>query len=85
MYTEMGIEPSALAVAQHYGSLLSAFVLDQVDTEQAGTLRQQGLPALTADTWMHSPGDRRRLAKEVLEFMRQFVGGETAQAPHHIR
>jgi LPPG:FO 2-phospho-L-lactate transferase len=85
MYAEMGIVPSALAVAEHYGSLLSAFVLDQVDIEQAHTLRQRGLPTLPVDTWMHSPGDRRRLAKEVLEFMGQFVGGETAQAPHHLR
>jgi LPPG:FO 2-phospho-L-lactate transferase len=68
MYAEMGIEPSALSVAHHYGSLLSAFVLDQVDSGQAGILQDQGLPALATDTLMKSPGDRRRLAREVLEF-----------------
>jgi LPPG:FO 2-phospho-L-lactate transferase len=68
MYAEMGIEPSALSVAHHYGSLLSAFVLDQVDSGQAGILQDQGLPALATDTLMKSPGDRRRLAGEVLEF-----------------
>jgi hypothetical protein len=35
MYQEMGIEPSALAVAQHYGSLLAGFILDNSDQSQA--------------------------------------------------
>ena len=31
MFAELGIEPSALAVAKHYGELLSGFVLDNTD------------------------------------------------------
>ena len=31
MYAELGIEPSALAVAEHYRDLLSGFVLDNTD------------------------------------------------------
>lgn len=68
MYTEMGFEPSAVSVARHYGSLLDAFVLDQVDTDQMELLRAQGLPTLATNTLMTSADDRRRLAKEVLEF-----------------
>jgi LPPG:FO 2-phospho-L-lactate transferase len=68
MYAEMGIEPSALAVARHYHSLLNAFVLDQVDASQAAVVDQQGVPVLTTQTLMISADDRRRLAKEVLEF-----------------
>jgi LPPG:FO 2-phospho-L-lactate transferase len=68
MYAELGIEPSALSVARHYGSLLSAFVLDQVDRSQEEILLDQGLSSLVTDTLMTSASDRRRLAKEVLEF-----------------
>ena len=68
MYAELGIEPSALSVARHYGALLSAFVLDQVDQSQREILHDQGLPSLVTDTLMPSASDRRRLAQEVLEF-----------------
>jgi LPPG:FO 2-phospho-L-lactate transferase len=68
MFVEMGIEPSAQSVAQHYGALLSAFVLDQVDAAQGEILRAHGLSILATNTLMTSADDRRRLAKEVLEF-----------------
>jgi LPPG:FO 2-phospho-L-lactate transferase len=68
MYAEMGIEPSAASVAHHYGSILSAFVMDQVDAGLAGHLQAQGLPVLSTNTWMKTTDDRQRLAKEVLEF-----------------
>jgi len=68
MYAEMGIEPSAPAVAHHYHMLLNAFVLDQVDAPLATALDDQGIPTLTTHTLMTSADDRRRLAKEVLEF-----------------
>jgi LPPG:FO 2-phospho-L-lactate transferase len=35
MFAEMGIEPSALAVARHYGKMLTGFVLDRIDAPQA--------------------------------------------------
>jgi LPPG:FO 2-phospho-L-lactate transferase len=68
MYAEMGIEPSALSVARHYGSLLSAYVLDQTDSAQIEPLRAIHLPALATQTLMITPGERHRLAQEVLEF-----------------
>jgi len=73
MYAEMGIEPSAASVARHYGSLLSAFVLDQVDANLTQPLQAQGLPVLATNTWMKTPDDRQRLAKEVLEFAWKLV------------
>jgi len=68
MFSEMGIAPSALAVANHYGKLLSGFVLDQTDTEQLEAIQALGIMALATDTLMNSSADRQRLAKEVLEF-----------------
>ncbi|MFQ5615466.1 MAG: 2-phospho-L-lactate transferase [Anaerolineales bacterium] len=68
MYAELGIEPSALAVARHYGSLLTGFVFDQVDREQEVAIRELGIEPLVTDTLMKTPAGRRRLAEEVLAF-----------------
>jgi LPPG:FO 2-phospho-L-lactate transferase len=63
MYAEMGIQPSALAVARHYGSLLSAFILDSVD---AALIKEAAVPAFAMNTLMKTVADRRRLAQDVL-------------------
>ena len=68
MYAELGIEPSALAVARHYGSLLRGFVLDEVDRNLAPAVAELGMQALVTDTLMKTPADRLRLAKQVLDF-----------------
>ena len=68
MYAELGIEPSAYAVAQHYGELLDGFVLDNLDEEQAGAVRDSGIHPYVTDTIMKTRQDRLRLAKEALEF-----------------
>lgn len=71
MYAELGIQPSAQAVAAHYGELLSGFVMDELDREQAGELQKPGLSILVTDTIMETQTDRQRLAQEVLQFSLQ--------------
>lgn len=68
MYNELGLESSALAVAQHYGALLAAFVLDRVDAHLAPLVEALGLKTLVTDTLMKTPQIRRRLAAQVLDF-----------------
>ena len=68
MYHELGIEPSALSVARHYQDLLSGFVLDSQDHQYMQPIRSMEVQTLETDTIMKLPGDRRRLAQEVLEF-----------------
>ncbi len=63
MYRELGLEPSALAVARHYGDLLTGFVMDTAD---AALAQEADIPVLVTDTLMQSPADRRRLAEETL-------------------
>jgi LPPG:FO 2-phospho-L-lactate transferase len=70
MYAELGIQPSALAVARHYGSLLNGFVLDKMDADLAKTVQALGIRTLTTDTLMPTSDERRRLAQEVLDFGR---------------
>jgi LPPG:FO 2-phospho-L-lactate transferase len=78
MYEELGTSPSALAVAQHYGSatrggLLTAFVLDQRDEAQIEPVRALGIQALSTETWMKTMQDRLQLAKNLIVFTKQSV------------
>jgi LPPG:FO 2-phospho-L-lactate transferase len=68
MYAELGMTASAHAVARHYGSLLNGFVMDIVDTSQAEEVSGLGIRSHIVDTLMKTPGDRRRLAEEVIKF-----------------
>ena len=70
MYSELGIEPSALAVAKHYRNILAGFVLDSVDSEIESNIKQLGIRTLVTDTLMNNLTDRTRLAQDVLNFIR---------------
>jgi LPPG:FO 2-phospho-L-lactate transferase len=66
MYAELGIEPSALAVARHYGGLLDGFLFDQQDAELTGQIEALGLTIHLTNSLMQNTQDRIRLAEEVL-------------------
>ncbi len=68
MYRELGIQPSALAVAEHYRGLLRGFVFDLRDQELENAIQRLGMNTLCAQTIMHTPADRARLAAEALAF-----------------
>jgi len=68
MYAELGIEPSALAVAEHYQEFLSGFVFDRVDRELESQIQQLNVLTLYTETLMASPAQRKRLAQDVLKF-----------------
>jgi LPPG:FO 2-phospho-L-lactate transferase len=69
MYLELGIEPSALAVANYYCDLLTGFVLDQIDRQLEGEIRSLNMRTLVTNTLMKSHEDRRKLATHVLNFI----------------
>ena len=69
MYRELGIEPSALAVARHYQGLATGFVLDQVDKQLEGEIMGLRIKTLVTNTLMQSHDDRSRLAQDVLGFI----------------
>ena len=68
MFAELGIPPSAIAVARHYTDLLSGFVIDQMDSELVSEIQQLGVQTLVTDVIMKTPLDRARLSKEVIDF-----------------
>lgn len=68
MYAELGIEPSALAVAGHYRTILRGFVLDNADLKYARQVKDLNIMTLTTDTLMNDVEDRARLARAALDF-----------------
>ena len=71
MFTELGWEPSAFAVAQRYRGLVTHFVLDQLDSDQESAIQSLGMKTLVTNTIMLSVDDRARLAAEVVEFVKR--------------
>ena len=69
MYAELGIEPSAFAVANHYRGLATGFVLDEVDSQLDESVRGLNMRTLVTNTLMKSHDDRKRLANDVLHFI----------------
>ncbi len=69
MFNELGIEPSALAVAEHYRNILTGFVLDNADSYLEDDVKKLDVQTLVTDTLMNHLTDRTRLAKDVLHFI----------------
>jgi LPPG:FO 2-phospho-L-lactate transferase len=68
MFRELGIEPSALAVANHYCDLVSGFVFDEIDEQLKGEINVN-MSTMVTNTLMKDTHDRSRLAQEVLDFI----------------
>ena len=78
MYRELGVQPTAKAIALHYGSkaaagLLSGFVMDNKDADQAPALTAMNLDVLTTETLMLDASARRDLAEDVLTFAKKIL------------
>ena len=69
MYSELGIEPSAFAVADHYCGLVTDFVMDTVDAQLVESVRGLNMRTLVTNTLMQGHDDRKRLASDVLSFI----------------
>ena len=64
MMTELGITPSAAAVAKRYGDLIDGYVMDTADAQEAAQIT----PKVTlAPTLMTNLEEREQLARVVLE------------------
>ncbi|MBW6467221.1 MAG: 2-phospho-L-lactate transferase [Brevefilum sp.] len=68
MYRELGIQPGASAVANHYLDLLTGFVFDQQDEEELEKIQRWRIIPLLTNIIMKDEQDRVRFAEEVLNF-----------------
>lgn len=69
MCLEIGLTPSPRTVAQHYGALLNAFVMDQLDHALFTSVRSLNLDILVTDTIMRGREGRKRFAQEILSWL----------------
>lgn len=68
MFRELGVEPSALAVAEHYRDRLAGLIIDRQDASLAQSIQSLGMGVRVAQTIMKTAEDRKSLAEEVLSF-----------------
>ena len=64
---ELGVEPSALAVARHYGELLDAFIVDTADSNIVSELQDLNIATLACNTLMTTLEDKINLARATLQ------------------
>ncbi len=79
--TELGLRPSAQAVAHHYRDLLDGFILDQTDAGEAAAIIDSGIAVAATQTVMHTLDDR--LTARRLRARFRSARSETCQAPGH--
>jgi LPPG:FO 2-phospho-L-lactate transferase len=68
MLKEMGHQPSAAAVAEHYRDWLTGFVMDTQDAAEFEKIERWRIIPLVTDILMKDRPDRIRLAQEILTF-----------------
>jgi len=68
MMNELGIQPSAISVASHYGKRLDGLVIDKTDKALAPEIEAMGIATCVTQTIMQSADDERSLAQDVLSF-----------------
>jgi LPPG:FO 2-phospho-L-lactate transferase len=73
MYRELGIEPSAFAVANHYRGLLTGFVIDEMDSQLIESVRGLNIQVHVTKTLMKGLEDRRQVAGEILNFIGEVI------------
>ena len=73
MFRELGIEPSASAVAKRYAGLVNAFMVDKVDEREASGVSAFGMQLLVSETVMATGADRERLGREIVNWATALV------------
>lgn len=66
MFNDLGIEPSALAVRQHYEGILDGFMFDDLDSEIAENWQPSGIINESFQTIMKTAKDKTTLAEAVI-------------------
>ena len=68
MMRELGVKPTALEVARHYGDAVDYWLIDQQDVKLAGAIERLGKRVLVTDTLMSNRRQSAALARRVIKF-----------------
>ena len=69
MYRELGVEPSAFAVANHYRGLLAGFMMDNTDSQLIESVKGLNIHVHVTNILMGGLEDRMEVARELLNFI----------------
>lgn len=69
LMAELGLELTALGVAQHYHNLLDGIIMDEEDIALAGAVQASGVRATTEHTLMATLEDKTNLARAILRWL----------------
>ena len=69
MFDELGIQPSALAVAEQYRGLVNGYIFDKIDSQLEADVQRLNMRAFVTNTLMKTSDDRKHLAEDVLNFV----------------
>jgi len=73
LMNELGTVPSSLNIAKYYGNLLTGFILDHTDHEEADAISQCGIIPLVTDILMPDSETQIKLASKVLKFGQELL------------
>jgi LPPG:FO 2-phospho-L-lactate transferase len=68
MMEELGMPVTNVALAEHYRDIVTAWIIDESDQDQAQDIRNLGFECRTLPTLMKDDSDRTMLAKAVVEY-----------------
>ena len=68
MMRELGVQPTALAIARHYGNAVDHWVIDRQDATLAAAIEKLDKRVLVADTLMTNRAKSTALARRVVRF-----------------
>jgi len=81
---ELGVEPSALGVAQHFQDLLLGWMIDEQDADLTPQIAALGIRVHTTSILMVDRDDRLRLAEELLQFGRELCRSNRCGGPNRV-
>jgi len=73
MYSELGIQPSAFAIAKHYQNLIKAIVIDDQDISLKKDITNLGIIPFNTNIVMKTPEDKINLGKDVLNYIDRII------------
>jgi LPPG:FO 2-phospho-L-lactate transferase len=75
IFSEMGIQPSVLAVAQHYNKLIQWLVIDNSDGVFVKEINEIGIQTNLTNIMMKDQVDRGRLVQEIIDTINVILRG----------
>ena len=71
IFSELGIKPTSIAVAEHYKGLINAIFLDKEDKNLESAISNMEIDSIITNTIMNSDQEKIQLANDVIDYLRR--------------